>query len=488
MLTELETERLLETIAELGGKTIKEDDIAYEGTRLIVPVDWRGDLGKAIDFLRKKIKEDDEEAVFVRRYNYRPFDGAICAFRAMRKAFGMVHGQATYSFFGKRPPAYIQVAVSPTEKEEVPWGQFTVPLLEGAEFNFGHGEHQEYGEVFEINVTSPRKYRFIIEGLFKLIGDELASGSIYRGQAIDGQELPEFLELSTLDASKIVYSEQVQADLEANIWAVLRYSEQHKALGLPLKRAILLLGAYGTGKSLAGYLTAREAVAHAWTFIMARPGRDDFLQVMQTARLYQPAVVFFEDAESVTGTQSTEIISQVLDVFDGITAKSTNLMVVMTTNHPELIHKGMHRPGRVDAQIEIGSLDGPGVEKLIRVLVRESMLAEDVDFGAVIEACRDYVPAFVKEVTDRAVRYALARNKGRMTYQISTEDLVHAANGLRPQFLRMTGASEEADREPPLSKLVQRAATTAIADLAAEKPNASVWNQKALTGARKNGS
>src|SRR3990167_10320825 len=101
----------------------------------------------------------------------------------------------------------------------------------------------------------------------------------------------------------------------------MRYATAHRELGLPLKRAILLDGTYGTGKSLAGYLTARVAETNGWTFLMARPGRDNFLQVMQTARLYQPAVVFFEDAETVTGYESNDLINQVLDTFDGIQSK-----------------------------------------------------------------------------------------------------------------------------------------------------------------------
>lgn len=487
MLSQKETEALLANIAELGGKGIKEEDIVYDGDKLVVPMQWRGELGKAVRFLQTKIKEEDEEANFVKQYPYRPYDGAICAFRAMKKAFGMVHGKATYDFFGKHPPVYINVPVSTTEVEEVPWGQFAVPLIEGANFNFSEGRHAEFGRVFQISVSSPRKHRFLIEGLFKLIEEELKVGSIYRGKAFDGQQVPQFLDIN-VDRDQIVYSEQVQADLEAHIWSVLRYTEQHKKLGLTLKRAILLYGPYGTGKSLAGALTAQEAVHNSWAFIMARPGRDDFLEVMQTARLYQPAVVFFEDAETVTGTNVTDTINQVLDVFDGISAKGASLMVVMTTNHPETIHKAMHRPGRVDAQIEIGALDAHGIQMLIRAAIGNDNLAKDIDWVAVAESAVDYVPAFVKEGADRTVRYALARSGGSVEYTIDTPDLVHAMGGLRAQYERMLGAGEFATREPTLSETVfnaaSRAAGQAVSGLASEQPRPDVWDRDALEEAR----
>ena len=267
----------------------------------------------------------------------------------------------------------------------------------------------------------------------------------------------------------------------------MRYPEMQAKLGLPLKRAILLYGTYGVGKSLAGLLTAAEAVANGWTFLMARPGRDDFLQVMQTARLYQPACVFFEDAENMAGADSNDQISQILDVFDGVDAKGLHLMVILTTNHPELIHKGMHRPGRVDSQIEIGALDYEGVEKLIRALIPADIMDEHVNFGEVCAAFNGFVPAFVREAAERAVRYSLVRSGGALA-EIGTEDLINAANGLRPQFERMQGAPESTTSEMTLRQVVESAVQTGVAIVAANADDVrpDVWNPESLKAAQAN--
>ena len=50
--------------------------------------------------------------------------------------------------------------------------------------------------------------------------------------------------------------------------------------------------------------TGQVALENGWTFIQARPGVDDLSTVLQTAKLYQPAVVFF--ASSSTFTSSNE--------------------------------------------------------------------------------------------------------------------------------------------------------------------------------------
>lgn len=478
---EIRRASLLEAIAELGGKGAKEEDIVYQGTKLVLPTKFSGNLEAAIDFLTEKQAEEEEISNFHRTYKYRPFDGAFNAYNGMKKAFGMVKGNTTYSFFGPNPPSYISVQVGPNTEVEVPWGQFTIPLLEKTKFNFGVEQDKEFGAVFRISVSSPRKNRHVIMGLFNLIDLELKENSIYRGGAFDGQETPKFLDLSGFDESKVVYSENVRADLNAHLWGVIQYSAENRKFGLPLKRAILLHGPYGTGKSLAGWKTGTVAVENGWTFIMARPGRDDFTQVMQTARLYQPAVVFMEDVEQVAAADSGEDISMLLDLFDGIDAKNNDLMVVLTTNHPDNLHKGMMRPGRLDAIVEISHLDGAGIEKLIRVVIGDDRLDDKIDFKPIVEACEGYLPAFIREAANRAVRYAIVRNRGQFgDDKITTEDLVYSAQGLRDQFERMNDSKETSEKDR-MSMVFSGLVKKAVAELADEE---EVWDVDQVEAAR----
>ena len=473
---------LLSNIAALGGRGMKEEDIVYEGDKLQLPEKFRGDLNSAISYLQVKKAEEDEPSTFSRTYNYRPWDGGYNAFNALKKAFGMVAGRTIWHWWGPERPEYINVPVSTTETERVPWGNFTVPLLENTNFEFTATRVKDYGDVFKVNVTAPARYRFHIDGLFKLIEEELKENSIYRGKAIDGRDEPQFIDLSGFDSRRVVYAEQVMADLEASLWSVLRYSQATVELGLPLKRAVLLTGKFGTGKTLAGFRTAVEATRVGWTFIMARPGRDDFTKVMQTAMLYQPAVVFMEDADTIANAENGEEISKVLDLFDGIQSKNTKIIAVLTTNYPERLHKGMMRPGRVDAIIEINDLDAAGIERLFRQLIGDR-LDPATEFAPVVEACRGYVPAFIKEAADRAVRYALARAEGNIDgLTITTEDLVFASSGLRSQFDRMETAPEvtKADRlATAFTDIVKDATQSGIADVAAEHDSAraDVWHR-----------
>ena len=231
--------------------------------------------------------------------------------------------------------------------------------------------------------------------------------------------------------------------LEANVWSLLRYSDKMEKHGVPLKRAVLFEGPYGTGKTLGAYLTAKIAVEHGWSFIYCRPGRDNLTDVMATARLYQPSCVFFEDVDTVaaSGSGQSDHVTELLDLFDGIQSKGTKIMCVLTTNNVQKIHKGMVRPGRLDAVIHIGALDTAGMEKMAKAVIDESLLSPDIDWLLVGAAMEGFLPAFVREVLDRAMRYNMARNAGDPTI-LKTNDFLQAADGLRPQLDLMNGAGD----------------------------------------------
>lgn len=440
-------EAILRRLADLAGQKFQEDDITYEGTRLVIPANMSPQ--QAVKVLNEHIKAEESLTGFVKQYKFRPADGAAAFSRAVKILTGTVGiGVPTRTFFGTTPPYLWTINVGPNETMQVPWGRIEIPLFK-ATANLGSANDAELGTLFQIVIEAPRRFRAAIEGLFMLIQQELEKHSIYRGKAFDGQEMPEFMDLGGVDPNKVIYSDEVVAQLDANMWALLRHTDAMRRHKLPLKRAILLHGPYGTGKTLAAFLTAQQAIANEWTFVYCRPGRDELISVMSTARLYQPSVVFFEDIDQLSEGASGEVdsITQLLDLFDGITAKGTELMAILTTNHPERIHKGMVRPGRLDAVIEIGSLDQRGMERMIRANIAAADLPEDLDMDLIYKAMEGYLPAFVKESIDRVIRYSIARTGGTLE-RLTTDDFVHAANGLRPQLEMMTGAKEGREVEP----------------------------------------
>jgi transitional endoplasmic reticulum ATPase len=170
-------------------------------------------------------------------------------------------------------------------------------------------------------------------------------------------------------------------------------------------------------------------------------------------------VVFVEDIDTraATGTDGDEL-SKILDIFDGIDRKASgDIVVVLTTNHIERIHKGMLRPGRVDAVINVERLDAEAITRLVNVT---SPIPIDGDFDAIVESMQNYTPAFIVEAVGRAVRYAIDRTGGELPDQFTSEDLVLAADGLRPQYDLMVGTTEKV--EPSLDRALKNAVAEVV--------------------------
>lgn len=433
----------------LGGKQITGEEVAFhDEAKIILP------RGMTFEQAYKVFERLEEEAemptTFDRTFRYRADDGAYATIQVIKEMFGMALGkQWSHPFFGVQPAETRTIAIGVGQTMQVPWGLIEIPIFPGLEFRLcdQHAD-RDYGKIFEIHAVGPRKYKDQIEALFDAIAEYLATKSIYRGHALTGANDPEFLDLSSFDSSQIVFSEDVVHMLEGSIWAPIRHTAAMRENGVPLKRATLLYGPYGTGKSSTGQLTAELATQHGWTFFSARPGRDNVDDVLRTAKLYQPAVVFIEDIDTVTSSGDADEVSAFLDAFDGITAKGGELIAIMTTNHIEKIHRGMLRPGRLDAVIEIAGLDSAGIEKLIKAVVPDTKLSRDVDYAAVAQAMDGFYPAFVRESITRAVTFAISRLNGQSNYVIDTPDLVDAAKSLLPQLAALEGAGEGQVRPP----------------------------------------
>lgn len=451
-------EAILATLAELSGQRVGTDKISKEGTRYVLP--GVTSLSEDIRFLVGYMEAQETTTTFSRTFRYRPWDGAAAFQSALMKTWGTSGvGRTIHSFFGSEPPEMRTIDVGPDDQIQIPWGSINFAPLD-AVIVLGATVDRDYGLIFQMVVSAPKKYAAQVDGLFKLIEHELQTHSIYKGKAFTGAEEPTFLDPYTVNWDKVIYSDEVDSQLNANIWSLLQHTTATKRLGLPLKRSVLLAGPYGTGKSLAAMITAQVAVENGWTFIQCRTGKDNLDKTLQTARLYQPALVFYEDVDTLSQQGDPDAISKLLDLFDGIQAKGTELAMVLTSNHVEKIHKGMLRPGRLDAVIEIGSLDHIGFIKLVKAIVPPEVLDEDLDFDAVADAMEDFLPAFVKEAIDRSMRYALARTDGHVT-TLTTEDFVLAANGLRPQLDMMHGAKDGITPDA-LGQAMERVMTRAV--------------------------
>lgn len=436
---------IVSLLGALGGLNVTDDDIEFTGTKIVLPEQYAGKVPEAIKYLKTYYLAQEKPHGFNRTFRYRPFDGANAFQNTMRKMFGNVgigkNSPATF-FSPEKPPQMVTIPLAAGKTIQVPWGEVDFPPLE-ASFELGVERSPEFGDLFALNATAPLKYKRHIEAFFDLLEQELREHSMYKGQAINGAAQPDFLDLSRLDRNRVVYSEDVLTQLDTNLWSLLRHTDLMREMKMPLKRSVLVEGPYGTGKTLAGMLTAQEAVKHGWTYILCRPGKDNLFNVLQTAQLYAPAVVWYEDIDTLAKGGTDEDISKLLDALDGVQGKGAEVLAGFTTNFVDKLQKGTLRPGRIDAIIQIAGLDRAGFEKMVKLSI-PSDIRGNIDYDQVEHAFAGYLPAFVQEAINNAMRYAITRTNGRPT-TIETDDLVNAGEGLRRQYNLMNDADEGAN-------------------------------------------
>lgn len=414
----------------------RDDGITYgDGSKIVLPEKYT--KKKAVEVLQRSIEEDQTTVEWEKTIDYRKVDGLVALRNVIERTWGFAQG-GIRTLFGKMGAEMTTVQVGFDETVDVPSGMMTVPTPHGSLKLWAGAPPNEAAdgpdpERFKLASQCQKVHVSMLTQLWDQVVQELKENSIYKGEAITSDY--SFVNLDAVDPDRIVLAEDVHAQVQANIFTPIRKTERCLQQGIPLKRGILLEGAYGTGKSLTGAWVAQEAVEHGWTFIKVEQG-EGFAEALEFARKYEPAVLFVEDIDdqAAAGERDTGM-NAILNTFDGVD-KSAQVMAILTTNHVDRVHPGLLRPGRLDAVIHFGSLDLAGTREMLDVLGRDqdnvSFIADDIDVEQVHKACEDFTPAFVAEAIRKTALYVTTRNgdEGRVT----TEDLVHAANQLRTQF------------------------------------------------------
>jgi AAA+ superfamily predicted ATPase len=463
-------ESFLNALAQFSSSSYTADDgVAYHKepkNKISLPEGMTPEKGAQA--LIEVATANAEKQNFVHSFKYRPWDGAYALQKVLHKFFGTTgRGKPIQTMFGPIPPQTIEIEVGVAENgtiqtAQIPWGHIAFAYFDG-HMELGTTHDEDYGLLFSLTVNCPKKYAAAIHGFFNLIEAMLAEESIYKGQSIRGTDQPRFINVKTNPT--IVYNEEVDRGLRNTVWGVIENAELLKEDNRRVNNRVLLHGPYGTGKSECGMLTAKVANNFGWTFIQFKSGQsslDDLESTIATAKLMSPCVVFIEDIDIYASKEGPNAQTRITNLFDGIGSKGDEVMIVMTSNRAADFSKGMLRAGRVDRMIEIGPLGREATEELIRRVIGADRLEKDIDFDKVWEAMKGFEPAFVRQTFDQAATAALIRTKSRK-YVLATEDLVGAAELLRPQHDLHSNKAER-EKHVTIDQLVIGGVAQALAE------------------------
>lgn len=417
-------------------------EIVHHGDKLTIPEGM--EIPDAVELLKRRMQFLEEEVQLQETFDVFPWDGANAIDTVLTNKFGWSAATATPGFFGPRPPKLISIQIDFDKTKQVPWGSFSLPGVTGllstsAQFKEGRW-------VFQLVAEVKRKDEKTIQSVFEAVRAYLKENSIYRGKAIkmrflddDGDPLPmpepKFMDTRAISEKMVIYPKAVQTQIEINLFTPIKRVVDCLANAIPIKRGVLLGGTYGTGKTLAATVASKIAVDNGITYLYI-PRADELSHAIGFAKQNQsPAcVVFCEDIDrAMSGERSVEM-DDILNVIDGIDTKSTNVIVVLTTNDLNAINAAMLRPGRLDAVIEVLPPDAEAVEALLR-LYGGLAIDPETDLSKAAAYLDGEIPAVIAEAVKRAKLAQLALQKpGEPVTKLSEAALVASAQSMSQQL------------------------------------------------------
>ncbi|MBB3892959.1 cell division protease FtsH [Phenylobacterium haematophilum] len=307
-----------------------------------------------------------------------------------------------------------------------------------------------------------------VSAILFLVGVSVGSGRTSQPRSGGGSPAPmgfgrSKARLSPPNSEKVTFEdvagvEEAEQDLRELV-DFLRAPEKFRRLGAKIPRGCLLMGPPGTGKTLLARAIAGEAgvpflslsgseFVEMFVGVGAGRVRDLFAQ----ARACAPCIVFIDEIDAVGrhraaglgggNDERDQTLNQLLVEMDGF-APNEGVVLVAATNRPDVLDAALLRPGRFDRRIAVDPPDIIGREHILKVHLRATPLAADVDVKQIARG----TPGFSGAELANLVNEAALLGARRGAEHIGAADLEAAKDKILMGSERRSLAMTEAERE-----------------------------------------
>jgi len=207
----------------------------------------------------------------------------------------------------------------------------------------------------------------------------------------------------------------------------LKDPQKFQKLGGKIPKGVLMVGPPGTGKTLLAKAIAGEAnvpffsisgsdFVEMFVGVGASRVRDLFEQGKKNA----PCIIFIDEIDAVGRHRGAglggghdereQTLNQLLVEMDGFESND-GVILVASTNRPDVLDPALLRPGRFDRRVVVGRPDVRGREGILKVHTRKIPLDEAVDVNVIARGTPGFTGADLANIVNEAALNAARYNK-----------------------------------------------------------------------------
>ena len=224
--------------------------------------------------------------------------------------------------------------------------------------------------------------------------------------------------------------EEAKEELEEVI-EFLKDPQKFQKLGGRIPKGVLMMGPPGTGKTLLAKAVAGEAnvpffsisgsdFVEMFVGVGASRVRDLFEQGKKNA----PCIIFIDEIDAVGRHRGAglggghdereQTLNQLLVEMDGFESND-GVILMASTNRPDVLDPALLRPGRFDRQVVVSYPDVKGREGILKVHTRKIPLDDQVEVSIIARGTPGFTGADLANLVNEAALIAARRNQKVVT-------------------------------------------------------------------------
>ena len=217
--------------------------------------------------------------------------------------------------------------------------------------------------------------------------------------------------------------EDIKSELQEAVEWPLKYPKLFEKAGIRPLNGIILFGPPGCGKTLLAKAVASESKCNFITVkgpeILSKwvgESQKSIREIFRKGRQASPSIIYFDEIDAITAVRmsyettgsgvTSSIVNQILVEMDGLEDRK-GVIVIASTNRPDLVDSALLRPGRFDRLLYVMAPDLESRIKILEVHTHKMPLAKDVSLKHVAQITDGYSGADLENVCREAGMQAI---------------------------------------------------------------------------------